>query len=73
MWLNGLVLGGVGGVPQQALMQGVYAEQYTLQQHVYYHTIRDSTPDILAELLRLEGALQRYNPRVLEQPSSSAR
>lgn len=46
---------------------------YALQEHVYYKAIQDGTPDILAELLQLEGALQRYNPRLIEQPSSAER
>lgn len=54
-------------------MRGIFAQMQTLQEHVYYQSIQDDTPDILAELLRLEGALQRYNPRILEQPSSSDR
>ena len=73
LWLNGLVFGGVLGGPQQALMRGIFAEMQTLQEHVYYQAIQDDTPDILAELLRLEGALQRYNPRILEKPSSPDR
>jgi len=73
LWLNGLVFGGVQGGPQQALMRGIFAEMQTLQEHVYYQAIQDDTPDILAELLRLEGALQRYNPRILEKPSSPDR
>lgn len=73
LWLNGLVLGSVLGAPQQALMRGIFGEMQTLQEHVYYKSLRDDTPDILAELLRLEGALQRYNPRILEQPSSPDR
>jgi len=73
LWLNGLVFAGVLAGPQQALMRGVFAEMQTLQEHVYYKSIQDDTPDILAELLRLEGALQRYNPRILEQPSSTDR
>lgn len=44
-----------------------------LQEHVYFRNIADETPDVLAELLRLEGALPRYNPRILEQPSSDDR
>ena len=73
LWLNGLVFGGVLGGPQQALMRGIFAEMQTLQEHVYYQAVQDDTPDILAELLRLEGALQRYNPRILEKPSSPDR
>ena len=73
LWLNGVVFGGVLGGPQQALMRGIFAQMQTLQEHVYYQSIQDDTPDILAELLRLEGALQRYNPRILEQPSSPDR
>ncbi|DBA75355.1 TPA: hypothetical protein ACH3X1_010624 [Trebouxia sp. C0004] len=73
LWLNGLVFGDVLGGPQQALMRGIFAEMQTLQEHVYYQAIQDDTPDILAELLRLEGALQRYNPRILEKPSSPDR
>ena len=41
-----------------------------LQEHVYFRNLADETPDILAELLQLEGALPRYNPRILEQPSA---
>ena len=44
-----------------------------LQEHVYYKAIQDDTPDILAELLKLEGAIQRYNPRLLAPASSAER
>ena len=73
LWLNGLVFGGVLGGPQQALMRGIFAQMQTLQEHVYYKTLQDDMPDLLAELLKLEGALQRYNPRILEKPSSPDR
>lgn len=40
---------------------------------MYFQNIRDDMKDILAELLQLEGALPRYNPRILEKPSSPDR
>lgn len=69
LWLNGLIFGGSLGGAQQALMRGIFAEMQTLQEHVYYKNLQDDMPDLLAELLKLEGALQRYNPRILEKPS----
>ena len=68
--MNGVVFGGVLGGPQQALMRGIFAEMQTLQEHVYYKNLQDDMPDLLAELLKREGALQRYNPRILEKLSS---
>ena len=44
-----------------------------VQEHVYYQSIQDDTPDVLAELLKLEGAVQRYNPRLLAKPSPTDR
>ena len=44
-----------------------------MQEHVYYKSIQDDTPDVLAELLRLEGAVKRYNPRLLAHASSTDR
>ena len=39
---------------------------HVMQEHVYLGHLTDAEPDVLAALLRLEKAIKRNNPRLLE-------